>query len=221
MKTKILIQIDEVDNEFIGHTKWSENKFIQNITLENDNRDTLIHDLTKEINEIMSSTAVKYISFFSISENSIFCPDAKIVLPIDSICCKEDEEICSIGGGIDLRNKALFMDTCRINRKKEGIWEAITTGKYKGFHHVTGKYLCPNCERKKPSFNYHYPWELITLSDFVNFLDESVRTKMITKKINKAVSYSSYCIDCSIILIQQLELPLNLEIIHTEVFRES
>jgi hypothetical protein len=173
----------------------------------------------------MDTYGTEYIGVHSSDDSFVRCPDSKVKLPIDSFCCKHDNELCFVGGGIYKKNKTDFIDNCRIADRKEGIWNAVVSEQYKGFHHIPGRYLCPSCEKrnsiKKINFNYHYPWELCLIGQFLDYEDIEFRRKAIIKGIDRNVYYSSFCGLCSIEILNQLEIPQDIELIEIDVYRKE
>ena len=224
MKTKILIKISNVEDTFIGTTIWNQEKFIENITFKSDSKDGLIESASSELKNVMDTNGTDYIGVHSSDENFVRCPDAKVKLPIDIFCCKNDNKACFIGGGIYKKNKQDFIDNCRIDSRKEGIWNAIKLKKYEGFHHIPGRYLCPSCENKnsikRVNYNYHYPWELCSIGKFMDYEDVELRKKIIRKGINRNIYYSLFCGTCSIQILNELDLYQNLELIEIDVYRK-
>jgi hypothetical protein len=228
MKTKILIKIDEIEDYLIGSTLWSENSFIENQSYRKKNKHDLINLTKDELLKIMTEFGTDYITHHSNDDNFVRCPDAKVVLPIDSFYCKHDNEPCFLGGGVFKKNEQNFLDNCRIEEKKEGIWNAIKTKRYKGFHHVPGRYLCPSCEEKNSetrnyekriNFNYHYPWELCKIGQFLDNKDLELTKDLIRLGISRNVYYASFCASCSVELLDKIGIHAVFEIIETDVSR--
>jgi hypothetical protein len=225
MKTKILIKISNVDNRFVGTTLWYKESFIENQSFDSDTKEGLLEIASHELKKVMDTYGTEYIGVHSSDDSFVRCPDSKVKLPIDSFCCKHDNELCFVGGGIYKKNKTDFIDNCRIADRKEGIWNAVVSEQYKGFHHIPGRYLCPSCEKrnsiKKINFNYHYPWELCLIGQFLDYEDIEFRRKAIIKGIDRNVYYSSFCGLCSIEILNQLEIPQDIELIEIDVYRKE
>lgn len=225
MRTKIPIQITIDNGDVVGKTLWSEEHFIKNLSFRENNDEKLMELVSIELEKEMHISGTEYISSHSNDGNFVRCPDAFVKLPIDSFCCKHNQENCFIGGGIYKKNKQDFIDKCMIEERKEGIWNAIATEKYEGFHHVPGRYLCPSCETKNSAkrinYNYHYPWELCSLAQFLDFKDIELRKEVIKKGISRNIYYSSFCGTCAMEILETLRMEINLRIIETEVYRKT
>lgn len=100
------------------------------------------------------------------NKNKINCPQSRIELPLDAWYCKTAKTACPRQGQLDMSEKNSFFTTCLLSEEtKKGIWNAIISGKYKGFHHVPGRFRCGLCDKPQINYNYHFPWELTSLGD--------------------------------------------------------
>jgi hypothetical protein len=225
VKTNILIEINTDEGIFTGNSRWDDEIFVPNLSFCEADKDKLIALVSESLKTIMNISGTEYISRHSFDDDFVRCPDAFVKLPIDTFCCKHNNECCFIGGGVYKKNKQEFIDNCMIEEKKEGIWNAITTEKYEGFHHVPGRYLCPSCEEKNSTkrinYSYHYPWEMCLIGQFLDYEDIELRKEVIRKGINKNVYYSSFCGACAKEILQKLGISKNFELIETEVYRKS
>jgi len=80
----------------------------------------------------------------------INCPQGKIELPIDTWHCKDTKTPCPLQGQLDISDPEVFLKLCLLSEEtKNGILNAILEGKYKGFHHVPGRY---RARARKSSF---------------------------------------------------------------------
>lgn len=224
MRTNILVEIKQEKDYFIGETLWNESFFLPNIKITKDNREDLIEALKYELTKILQSFGSDYIGRHSSDENFVRCPDAKVLLPIDSFYCKHDDTPCNLGGGIFKKNKENFIEKCRISTRKQGIWTAIETNRYNGFHHIPGRYLCPNCElknsEKKRNYNYHYPWELCIIQKYLEVGDIELKKEIIRKLISRNIYYSNYCGNCTSETLNKLNFKINFEVFRLEVYRK-
>lgn len=129
-----------------------------------------------------------------------------------------------MGRDVEKKNKGYFIENCRITDQKEGIWKAIETKKYEGFHHIIGRYLCPYCEHKnenenKINFNYHYPWEFFKLyKEFT--IDKDFKIKMIKNKIPLFISHCALCPNCTIEINNLLDLNIVFKKVEKEIYRK-
>ena len=223
MKTKFLFKIIQNENNLEAISSWDESN-IPNCRIHEKTEDELLKTIDKEVENLINTSCTIYIVKNSQSETHINCPKLKIILPIDSFYCKVDNNICMLGRDVEKTNKNYFIKNCRITAQKEGIWNAIETQKYKGFHHLIGRYLCPYCEHKNENkneikFNYHYPWEFFKLYQEIK-IDRDMKIKMIKNKIPSFIFYSALCADCSIDINNKLHLNIVLQNIEKEIFRK-
>lgn len=100
------------------------------------------------------------------------CPEGAIRLPIDLWVCKLFDDICPIQAQVFLRDRQAFFRGCLASSdKKQQIFETVSEGKYRGFHHLAGRIPCPLCEDEgKGNFSYRYPWELADLEYYSSFV---------------------------------------------------
>lgn len=208
---------------FKAKTSWLDEQFIPNLSLLGNNKNDTLEKFKCVIDVNIKHFATKYTQSLSQHEDYINCPDLKLELPIDSFYCKHNDLPCPIQGQISKTNKEKFFKACNIDNRKEGIWNAISQGKYQGFHHMPGKYLCPSCEernsKKNIYKNYYYPWELCLISESLNLDYDELKRKIREKKLNGNVLFSSFCTSCSIEILSKLEYNKDFEIYETEFYR--
>jgi len=225
MKTYILVEVKKDGDCFVGHTLWRESNFIGNVKIINCDKAKLIKLLKENLTSILETRGPEYIEAHSKGNNYVRCPEAKVVLPIDEFYCKHDKKSCHIGGGILINDKDYFIANCRFTERKEGIWNSIESNKYKGFHHIPGRYLCPSCETKNSEkmirYNYHYPWELCNIGNYLDYKDIELRKKVIRNGINPNIYYSCYCGTCTLESLSKLNIENNFELLNLEVYRKK
>lgn len=131
---------------------------------------------------------------------AVNCPEGAIKLPIDLWICKLTRDTCPIQAQVFLNDRDFFLRHCHAPRnRKEQILSSIAGGAYDGFHHVPGRYLCPACEHegKKPTFQYHYPWEITRLDAYYPFEYErhwpAVRKKLKDKTFGLTLVSTALC----------------------------
>lgn len=126
------------------------------------------------------------------------CPHGMIKLPIDLWYCRLFNQACPVQASINTQNWEQFHGQCLAAPDRQGgIRQAIESGKYTGFHHMPGRYLCPTCKSRKDSWRaYHYPWELQPLSLFVPYDEETLRLEIIRCNIPGAAQFSYLCEKC-------------------------
>ena len=82
-------------------------------------------------------------------------------------------ETCPIQAQVFLGDPERFFAGCLAPAgRKQQILDTVAQGRYDGFHHVPGRYLCVSCENegKKVSRRYHYPWQLTSLEAYSAFV---------------------------------------------------
>lgn len=158
--------------------------------------------LEERVKEFLDTNGRKYInSIIGINseDGKINCPNGVVALPIDTWHCKLDNLICGLQAYIDLSNKKNFLTNCRSPQKEE-IYNSVDRRKYKGFHHVIGRYLCPSCDHilsdSQQYFKYHYPWELYPLGECINSDDRSTIINLRRNNIPISVITSKVCAPC-------------------------
>ena len=131
---------------------------------------------------------------------SVNCPEGAVRLPVDVWVCKLSDDVCRLQARIDKTNASAFHAGCSAPEARQlAIWSTVQAGKYLGFHHVPGRYLCPGC-REGEKFKYFYPFELTFLKDFIGPMIESetrrVRTLLLQRDMPLAILSSRVCPSC-------------------------
>ncbi|EOV9410016.1 hypothetical protein ACN5W3_004472 [Vibrio parahaemolyticus] len=144
----------------------------------------------------------------SSSGKYVNCPQAYVELPIDLWKCKFSKKACQIQAMVNTKDKEEFVNKCTATEtQKEGIYTAIQDGKYSGFHHVPGRYLCVGCEvnpKIKNSFQYHYELEMQKVDELIDISDaEWIEIMSKDNSITRAFTYCSVCTDCAISFIEK------------------
>ena len=131
------------------------------------NKDHAIEVARRFCLETIDRDGRPWIEFWKGRGEGVTCPEGFVKLPIDLWCCKLTGEPCSLQASVNPEDEAGFRHGCHADSdKQDKILKTIRAGKYDGFHHVPGRYLCVACEEKgekKESFNYHFPWEFAEL----------------------------------------------------------
>jgi hypothetical protein len=122
-----------------------------------------------------------------------------------------------------------FLAGCLADEtRKQQILETVGQGKYTGFHHKTGRYLCVRCEHdsgSETSFSYHYPWELAALEDFTPFdLERDMREvlkKLIAAGMKQSAALNALCAEHALQLAHLLypQVAARLRILEVEISR--
>jgi hypothetical protein len=203
MKTQFLIQQGQ-----LAYNKFFLNCSILSEMVIAETTETCLKLFEEKLDTYLTTTCKKYINAVSGSSKAINCPEGFVLLPIDSWHCKEDKKPCLLQAAIDLKDKDNFCRVCRSD-KKEAIFKTIEQKRYTGFHHTTGRYLCPVCDvlldDSKNTYKYHYPWEIYSLSECADFNDQTIRMQMINLDIPLSISHSKVCATCFVAIIKKLK----------------
>lgn len=100
------------------------------------------------------------------------CPEGAVDLPIDLWTCKLEKKTCPIQAQVFLDDPDTFFRQCLApSDRRQEIFDTVAAGKYDGFHHIPGRYLCVACQHdgKAEAFQYHYPWELTSVEAYYPF----------------------------------------------------
>lgn len=146
------------------------------------------------------------------SSEAINCPEGAIQLPADIWVCKVARQTCPIQAQVFTEDPDAFLSGCLLDdERKAGILRTVAEGKYHGFHHVRGRYLCVRCAEEKGNespFSYHYPWELTSLEDFTpcNLKSDliDILRKVIQAGFSRASVLNALCARHSIEITQLL-----------------
>lgn len=158
----------------------------------------------------------------------INCPEGYIKLPIDLWCCKLTNESCNLQSQVLLQNPQQFMKGCTASEEmKKGILKAASDGRYKGFHHVHGRNLCPTCRGdgdEDSPFNYHYHFELTLIPGLFGIASEDdFQYLLLNARVQQLPSYAlacGLCPPCATLVVSILDATLlsNLEVLEMEFF---
>ncbi|MDO9592561.1 MAG: hypothetical protein Q7I98_05120, partial [Erysipelotrichaceae bacterium] len=150
-------------------------------------------------------------------------------VPIDVWKCKQIDVNCPLQAVIYLDDWDFFSKHCLESEdKKKKIWNSLQNGKYKGFHHILGRYSCGICKNKNGqlSFNYHYPWELTFLSTHIDILsirnDNEQMKKLMKQNLPLEAMSNALCSGCFYMITTFFpEIDLSLyEIIEYDFYRD-
>lgn len=140
----------------------------------------------------------------------MYCPEGTLELPIDIWHCKLTGTACPIQAEIDPGDWASFHSHCLASSERQaGIQQAIETGKYDGFHHMPGKWLCPTCKPARsgnPNRQYHFEWELLPLRPFVPYEEHRLRIELLKRHIPMTALSGHLCRDCLDDILRRLDL---------------
>jgi len=171
MKMKFLVQCKQEpsgDYNLICH-----GNYFKNLTTSADSFNGALEGMQFVLEQFMKTKGMDWIEKWKGSPGYVNCPKGYIELPIDIWKCKIIREDCGIQAQVPITEKKKFLTWCKVSEeRKEQIFETILSGKYTGFHHIPGRLLCVQCRSdkwKKKNEHYHYPWELVSVSDCVDF----------------------------------------------------
>jgi hypothetical protein len=163
VRTRVLVRIAQDETEWVASAYFKDSAFC---TVRAESREGARAELQVQVETILLPQTRAWLQERRGAENSPNCPEGAIRLPIDLWVCKLTNVLCPLQAQVLVNEPEAFIRDCLAPPdRKEGILQTVSLGKYGGFHHVPGRFLCPACEReaKKESFKYHYPWELTFL----------------------------------------------------------
>jgi hypothetical protein len=155
---------------------------------------TAITELKLQVEEILYPQARAWHNEWRGRKEAPNCPEGAIRLPIDSWVCKLTDKTCPLQAQVFLQAREEFFKGCLASQdRKRQIFNTVVQGKYDGFHHIPGRFLCKSCEkeRKKLSFRYHYPWELTFVTAYYPFDLEQDWPTLLKKFGNNNISLST------------------------------
>lgn len=208
MKSRVLARVTQVGDDWAASAFQAERAFC---TAHATSQDVAVEDLKAQVEEGLPIQARAWLRQFRGGEDAPNCPEGAIKLPIDLWVCKLVHQTCPIQAQVFIEEPERFFSGCLAppERKKQ-IFDTVAQGKYDGFHHVPGRYLCVSCERegKKPSLRYHYPWELANLEAYYPFVlgrDWPVVRRRLRNKITLSMVSTALCAYHCVQLLQQLD----------------
>lgn len=205
MKVKLLAQITYDGVEYHVTSKAEPRLVI----LDKD-KEKGIDRLTEYFGKHLEKTLGKWIQFWKNqgTEHLCNCPQGYIELPIDLWKCKIDNSICNLQAQVDITDRDTFFSKCAAGEEqKNGIFSAITEGKYDGFHHVPGRNLCVMCEanpKTKGSYQYHYEIEMQFIEEIVGNSEDEIQRIVARSSYPSNIKYCAICTDCALKVINDL-----------------
>jgi hypothetical protein len=194
VKIRVLAKVEAVSGGWIGNAYGGDGIIaIGAAPTEED----LVTTLRANVEDYLATHAAAWLQRWQHAGTAKFpnCPEGAIKLPIDLWVCKLVGETCPIQAQVFLDDPQQFFAGCLASEgRKQEIFDAVATGRYAGFHHTTGRYLCVRCadERgRETTFSYHYPWELASLDDFAAFDVERDMGEIVRKLIRAGVARSA------------------------------
>ncbi len=174
MKIKFLVQGKQKPDG--SYEVICQGKFFKNPTVGAPSVDEGAEVLNHVLTKFMDTRGMAWIERWKGGKDYVNCPEAYVELPIDLWKCKVTKDRCNLQAQVNIKDKQEFFDRCHApENRKRNIFKTIRDGKYTGFHHVPGRHLCVQCLKdkgKKINMHYHYPWELVSISDCINFSGE-------------------------------------------------
>lgn len=224
MKTRVLVRVAPDGVEWVASAYQAEHAVC---TVRADSQAQTIENLTAEVEQGIAIQAREWLDRWRGDDDAPNCPEGAVKLPIDLWVCKLVKETCPIQAQVFIQEPERFFSGCLApEARKQEIFATVARGKYDGFHHVPGRYLCVVCERerKKPSFCYHYPWELTHIEAYYPFVIErdwpQVRRRL-GSRISLSTVSTALCAPHCILLAGQLdaEVAAQLSVLEVEVKR--
>ena len=199
----VLIRVKPKGKCFEARTCWPTDYCGENIIAVAQSRSDAISMLPECLTLFIEESGRKYIESDSFEKGLLNCPQGHVKLPIDIWYCKNAKTACPLQGQLNISEPESFFKLCLLpDETKKGIWNAIKEEKYKGFHHMQGRFRCCLCNKTKSQqgFNYHYPWELTLLSDHCDIKsiwnDPNRAKDLVLKGVHVSALYSSLCWAC-------------------------
>jgi len=187
-------------------------------------RHRAFEDIRVRLVQYLQNEGRSYISLCKGTSEIINCPEGYIELPVDVWRCKLSKKVCSIQAQVLTTNKQEFMSGCHApKQRKEAILKAVKDGKYDGFHHIPGRYLCPSCKGKIYR-RYYYPWELTLVSKFLGVSGAEqwllLEKNLIEKNMDPEVGYLALCPKCFKKVVSKVDPKFDneLEILEVDFF---
>ncbi len=200
MKMSVLLHITFQEECYMAQTCWTDIAG-QNLKTIATNKDEAIHKMQNLLMKYIELQGKQYIKSNASFGMKINCPEGHIELPIDVWHCKDTGKSCPMQAQINVTEYEYFYENCSLTEeKKDKIWSTLINRNYDGFHHMPGRYLCGLCDKSGIYFNYHYPWELTSLSmhcDIESMWGDIERVKqLIRNNFPRSAKYTKLCPEC-------------------------
>jgi hypothetical protein len=181
LKTRVLIRTQAFEESWIGVAFGGKEGVLA--ALISPTQLALRVDLTRSVEYTLATAGRDYLRNLGHagSQEAVVCPEGAIRRPIDTWICKVDKKTCPIQAQVRLDDPQHFFGGCLLAEdRRNAIFATVQSGRYRGFHHMTGRYLCPRCEElqgNESAASYHYPWELSSFTRVTEFdLDRDMLT---------------------------------------------
>ncbi|MCP3865392.1 MAG: hypothetical protein GY695_20050 [Aestuariibacter sp.] len=201
MKTRFLINIykDEKD-------KWIARNVSTDIQVISNSKNKALEKIRLKFKQYLSTEAKSYLSEWKGNNEIVNCPFGKLLLPIDIWKCVFSGESCPTQAQVFLSQPEEFKNKCNADEnKKDQILDLIIENRYDGFHHIPGRVKCVLCRRRKESFKHHYPWEINSLDQYIDLLNDDFRVKFLKSGLDLSAYAFGLCPVCFIDVINKLE----------------
>lgn len=197
----ILIRMKPRGKYFMAQTCWPKMDCGENLKIIAQSRSEAISKIRGLISVFIEGFGRRYIESRTFKNSRLNCPQGYIELPIDTWYCKNTKTPCPLQGQLDISDPEAFFKLCLLSEEtKNEIWNAIIEGKYKGFHHIPGRYRCGLCDKPRIYYNYYYPWELTLMSDHFDIIsiwsDIKRAKELILKGFPSKAIYTALCCEC-------------------------
>jgi hypothetical protein len=224
VKTQILMRVWQQAEEWLADAYQREAVFC---SVRASSQSEVLDRLKTETERAVVALAQPWIRSWQGMDRAPNCPESRIKLPVDLRYCKLVDEKCPLQGQVFVDEPSLFFEGCLAPpKKKQQIFDTVAKGKYTGFHHVPGRYLCTGCEDdgRKGAFPYHYPWELTLLQTYYPIAEgdwPKLRRKLVMKGINLTSASNAQCAPHAIELATRVDpcLGAELAILEFDIFR--
>lgn len=165
MRSEILARLDGGAGGWTATAHERENVIC---TVSGSTAETALAALRAQVPQRLAGPVREWLSEWRGTAGAPTCPEAAIRLPIDLWVCKLTDSLCPTQGQVLLDAPEEFLAACLApGPRRQALLRVSAEGRYGGFHHVPGRYMCVVCSgdaTQKQSFAYHYPWELATIS---------------------------------------------------------
>jgi len=196
VKAKILTRVHRQRDEWIAEAFQRDAAYC---TVRASCEVKAIEQLKTEVRQALATQGRGWLDHWRGNALTPNCPEGTIKLPIDLWYCKLVHKACPTQAQVLLDEPERFFHYClATEERKHQIFDTVATGKYNGFHHVPGRYLCVMCEQKRgnSNFSYHYPWELTCLEAYYPISPSdwpTIRSKLRKHGITLSAASSALC----------------------------
>jgi hypothetical protein len=191
MKTRVLARITQERHRWSTHAYQQEGVFCSEV---GSTETEALKNLRSSIEQILATHSKEWLNRWRGQAGAPNCPEGAVKIPIDLWVCKLVDQTCPLQAQVVLDEPERFFEFClAASERKQQIFDTVASGKYGGFHHLPGRYLCVRCEETGTAvnFQYHYPWELTLLKAYHPFSIEHDLRRLHMTLLHKGVGMSS------------------------------